>query len=272
MNNKLNLMIGFPNTGKTTFIAALWKYLKDVKTDNFELDHLPNDREYLEHLVERWLQCEPVARTITNKYEKVKFTIKTTNDQCFDIVIPDIAGEHYRNLFHYREIEKNLFSDLSEASGLIVFINSQLDDVSSHNRFGVDDSSENIESNSSKAPPFSALETPSRIQLVDVLQMILEINTNNIIISIIISAWDLIEDDITPTKWVQNNIPFLFNFIKHNFNDFRYFGISAQGGDYLCEKEELLSKDSPIERIKVFDDENCSNDITLPLQFLIKNS
>lgn len=270
MNNKLNIMVGFPNTGKTTFIAALWKYLKDVKNNTFELDHYPSNREYLEHLVESWLHCVPVARTISNKYEKVSFTIKTKGGPCVDIIIPDIAGETYRRVFLTREIEKNLALNLSEANGLIVFINSQLEDVSSHNRFGIIDSSDIAESNSSLVPPFLAEDTPIRIQLVDVLQSILDINNNNLKIAVIISAWDLIEDKITPDKWVQSNIPFLYNFIKNNFGNFRYYGISAQGGDYLEKKKELLLMDSPVERIRVIDGENCSNNITLPLQYLIQ--
>lgn len=272
MNNKLNIMVGFPNTGKTTFIAALWEYLKNVQNKCFELDHFPSNREYLEQLVESWLQCEPVARTISGKYEKINFTVKTTNGQCFDIVIPDISGETYNQIFLNREIEKNLFSNLSEANGLIVFINSQLEDVSSHNRFSVIDSLEVTESNSSKFPPFSAIGTPLRIQLVDILQSILDINKNDLKVAIVISAWDLIEDNITPRDWVQKNISFLYNFIQHNFINHRYFGISAQGGDYSDKKNELLLMDSPIERIRVFDDKECSNDITLPLQYLIIES
>jgi len=271
MNNKLNVMIGFPNTGKTTFIAAIWKYLKDTKNDNFELDSYPSNREYLEHLVESWLQCKQVARTITGKYEKVNFTIKTNNG-LIDIIIPDISGESYKKIFFSREIEKNLFSNLSEATGLIVFINSQLEDINTHNRSGGSDTSEKGERNISKVPPFLAEDTPLRIQLVDVLQSILDINRNITKIAVVISAWDLIDDNITPDKWVQNNISFLYNFIKNNFLNYRYYGISAQGGDYQEKKEELLSMDSPIDRIIVFDDNSRSNDITLPLKYLNKES
>lgn len=269
MDKKLNIMVGFPNTGKTTFIAALWKYLKDVKNNCFELDHLPSNIEYLEQLVESWLQCNLVARTTSGQQEEVKFTVKTSDGKSIDIIIPDIAGEIYHNLFLAREIEKNLFTSLSAANGIIVFINSQLEDVSSHNRFGVIVPSD-AEKNPSKTLPFSPSDTPIRIQLVDVLQSILDINNNNIKVSVVISAWDLIEDVITPNEWFQINIPFVYNFIKNNFAEFRCFGISAQGGDYESQKEVLLSMDLPIDRIKVFDGKNCSNDITLPLQYLIK--
>lgn len=266
-NEKLNLMVGFPSTGKTTFIAALYEYLKHSKNVSFSLDCLPDDREYLEQLVESWIRCELVARTISGKYEKVTLSV-TTNHKCIQLVIPDLAGETYRQIFLQREIDNDLYTNIRETHGILVFINSTLDDISSHNRHGIQEDNV-LGVDSSQFPPFSVEETPLRVQLVDILQMILDANKNVPKVAVIISAWDIVEDNITPNQWVENNITFLYNFLKHNFPEFQCFGISAQGGDYAKKKDELLAIENPIDRIKVYMEDNYSNDITMPLQYLI---
>lgn len=271
-DNKLNLMIGFPNTGKTTFVAALWKYLKDSNSNDFSLGVFPSNREYLEQLVKNWIQCLPVARTSYGKSERVSFTVQTKDGKNVNIEIPDIAGETYSKMFFTREIEKDHFSNLSNASGLIVFISSQTECVASHNRFGGDFSLKQTSAENQKGVPFNISDTPVIIQLVDILQTVTDLNRSNLKVAIIISAWDIVNDDISPEKWVKLNLPLLYNFIKHNFEDFKYFGLSAQGGDYNEKKEELLALESPIDRIKIYEDKDSSNDITLPLQYLIKES
>lgn len=266
-NERLNLMVGFPSTGKTTFIAALYEYLKHSKNGSLSLDCLPENREYLEQLVESWMRCELVARTTSGKYEKVTLSV-STNNEVIQLVVPDFAGETYSQIFLQREMDNDLYTNIKETHGILVFINSSLDDISSHNRHGIQE--DNILGvDSSQFPPFSIEETPLRVQLVDILQMILDANENVPKVAVIISAWDIVEDTITPNQWFEKNITFLYNFLKHNFRAFQCFGISAQGGDYTQKKDELLAIVNPIDRIKVYVEDNCSNDITMPLKYLI---
>src|SRR2546426_12094390 len=59
------LMIGLPNTGKSTFLAALWHVVQQEDVPgSLVLERFPDgNREYIAALHARWLRCEPVDRT-----------------------------------------------------------------------------------------------------------------------------------------------------------------------------------------------------------------
>lgn len=263
-------MLGFPETGKTTYISALWQYLKDSNNSNFKLDVMPDNREYLETNSEIWLTCEPVPRTISGNSEKITLSIEVNQNKKIDLTIPDVAGESYKQIFLQRKIEEELYTELSSASGLLIFINAETEEILSHNRHGIMSNDSTNERN--KLPSFEIEKTPIVLQLIDVIQIIKNINSKDIKLSIIISAWDLIEEEITPENWIKSNIPLMYNFIRNNFKEYCFFGVSAQGGDYKIQLEELLSNESPINRIKVMHESTISNDITLPLQYLIQQT
>jgi len=261
-------MLGFPSTGKTTYIAALWQYLKDSNNQNFRLNVMPEYRDYLESNSEYWISCENVPRTTPENSEKITLSIEINQSEVFDVTIPDVAGESYKQIFLQRRIEENLYSEFSSANGLLVFISSETEDILSHNRHNnIDNTSTN---NLTNSPSFEVEKTPTILKLIDLIQIIKSINNNDISLSIIISAWDVIEEKTIPEVWIKTNKPFIYNFIKNNFKKYRFFGVSAQGGDYATNKDELLKENNPINRIKVGYESSISNDITLPLQYLIQ--
>lgn len=66
-NNSQNhfLMIGLPQTGKTTFLAALWHVVKNLHEvpGALSLKKLQGDQEHLNRICDNWLEFKQVART-----------------------------------------------------------------------------------------------------------------------------------------------------------------------------------------------------------------
>ena len=59
------LLIGLPETGKTTFLAALWQVVEsDEVPGALRLEKLHGDREHLNKIRADWLCCSPMGRTI----------------------------------------------------------------------------------------------------------------------------------------------------------------------------------------------------------------
>ena len=58
MNKKLFIM-GAPNAGKSTFLAALWHSVnqKDVRTD-LTLDRMAGNVNYLQGIEKKWLEVD----------------------------------------------------------------------------------------------------------------------------------------------------------------------------------------------------------------------
>lgn len=268
--NKSLVFVGLPASGKTSFIAALWSFIKTSNNNSgLTLDCLPIQREYIEGLASEWRHCNILARNRIGSYEKVEFSVTAEDGSQYSIHFPDVAGEMYVQQFINREITDEYYRQIANTDGIVLFINPQtLKDITSHNQFGDADQSE-IQS---KTPNSYEIENVAqRIQIVDLLQIILKQKEEKCNIAVIISAWDLMGEEITPDKWLETNLPFVSSFIKHNFNQSRYFGISAQGGNYEKNKDELLDKPDPIDRIIVVDDVEKSNNIIKPIQWLLEN-
>ena len=268
--NKSLVFIGLPESGKTSFIAALWSFLKAINNDSgLKLDCLPTQREYVEKLANEWRRCNLLQRNRVGSYEKVEFSVNATDGSQYSIHFPDVAGEMYVQQFANREITDEYYRQIANADGIVLFINPQtLKDITSHNQFG--DASQS-ETQSESPINYEIANMPQRIQIVDLLQIILKQKEEKCNIAVIISAWDLIVEDITPDRWIEINLPFVSSFIKYNFNQPRYYGISAQGGDYKGNKDELLEKPDPLDRIIVVEDIEKTNNIIKPIQWLLEN-
>ena len=75
-------------------------------------------------------------------------------------------------------------------------------------------------------------------------------------------------------------MPLLYQYLKsgnHNF-DLRFYGVSAQGGEYLAEQtaseiseelSELLSLDTATSRIRLIHESDESHDLTKPIHWLM---
>lgn len=283
MNTNRILFAGMYDSGKTTFIAALWDYVNSEKEiKNLALNTLANsENEYLDMIRSEWLQCKKVTRTNLAKTENVKMNLlKSSNSENVLIEIPDISGELFSNHFQLREWSKDYDSLINEINGILLFINPA--DKKNRTDFIVDanemesELGGTVEGNESvDFATWSEEFTSNQVKLVETLQFI-ESRKNSglpLKISVIVSRWDLVESDGggTARSWVQLQMPLLYQYLicnSHQFNT-AFYGVSAQGCNYDDPEEVKRMFDlEPFERPLVKADSEFINDLTAPIVWL----
>lgn len=277
-NNESNyVLIGLPHSGKSTFIAALWHIVESKELEGtLTIKGLPDDRTYLNKLRDTWLSFKDFERTKVEYKHHITLTVTNQSDDYISkLKFPDVSGEMYKIQFENRKLDLEYVNMIQTAKGIILFINP--DHIIVPQLISSIDACIGNETNSNNTDIIKNWEykfAPTQVVLVDLLQMIVQIITNPIKVAVVVSAWDVIKNtcDTNPLKWIEDNLPLLFQYLNSNESllKYFYFGISAQGGNYSEQITELQSK-SPSERIIVQTENETSNDITLPIKWLLND-
>lgn len=280
MSAKSCFIMGLPDAGKTTYLAALWYSLNLQDRTVLSLKEYTGDHKYLAKISETWLDAEKVSRTTIQSEQKIlPLLLKDHYNQQFEISFPDLSGESFQKQYSIREIDKDLEKYILYSNGILLFINPNIikepwliSEFNYKNRHSDNISDEKIPTRN----PIS--DDPTDVQLVELLQFIHFIkDCNHKKLGIIISAWDVITKYDKPENFVKAQLPFLWQYLYCNstiFDTF-YYGVSAQGGPLETEADsaKLSDFDDPIDRILVIDnDGNKCNDITLPLWETLKEN
>lgn len=278
--SKRCFIMGLPNAGKTTYLAALWYSLNSALTKNkIKLNSMGNDK-YLSGLSKKWLNAEQLDRTKLG-YEKTDILIEIVdeNNDIFNLRFPDLSGETFQNLYEKREINSELVEYIISADGILMFINvadireaTFITDVSDNLPSSQNNNDINEENYRTRNPK---QDDPTQVQVIELLQFVEIIRKNQCTnLDIILSAWDLsrnLEVTLTPEEYVKKYMNMLWQFIQSNSSIFKtyFWGVSAQGGK-LDDEEELLSITEPMDRILVVNNksETC-HDITLPIYKIV---
>jgi len=278
MTDKGILFSGLPESGKTTFLAALWYFIfNSTEEQEYTSGSLEDtELEYLNSISRNWASCEDVIRTNQNKIEMVsiKMTHKISGYSMI-LTIPDISGETFNTQFQDREWDEEFDYLLENVYGILLFIDPRdrknkprlIYHESQHYRFF----SETMVNPSSEQRWTEDL-VPSQVKLVDFLQMV-DFHKPNLIkkISVIVSCWDLIDSNQKPELWCKEELPLLYQYLISNEQLFKvkYFGVSSQGGNYEIDdiKENLIKKE-PLDRITVTDGVYTSNNILDPILWI----
>lgn len=262
MNKKLFIM-GAPNAGKSTFLAALWYSVnqKSVQT-KLTLSKMRGDLNYLYTIEKKWLQVERLERTAIGQ-EKEKLSI-LLSDGCdeMEIEFPDLSGETFQNIYEEREMSIELKQKILDADSILYFINVEdvhgpefISELPSQFRKGEEIIKARVPSK----------DDPTQVQIVDLLQVILEMK-KSIHLGIVFSAWDLIDTDKQSdvVTYLKKDLNMLWQYLQSNKYkiNMRVWGVSAIGGK-IEEEDRLLDFAEPIERIKIVNDRGeTSNDLT----------
>lgn len=278
MADKGILFSGLPESGKTTFLAALWYFIfNSTKEHEYTYDSLENtELEYLNSISLNWAGCEDVIRTNQNKIEMVSIKmVHNTSGNSMTLTIPDISGETFNTQFQDREWDEEFDYLLENVYGIILFIDPR--DKKNKPRLIYHESQhfrifDEMMVNEYSEQSWTENLVPSQVKLVDFLQMV-DFHKPNFIkkISVIISCWDLIDSNSKPELWCKQELPLLHQYLNSNEQLFKvkYFGVSSQGGSYESEhiKENLINKE-PLDRIIVTDGLNTSNNILDPILWI----
>lgn len=272
--SKRCFIIGLPGAGKTTFLAALWHSINSNSfATKLKLARI-NNGQYLAQLSQKWVDAESLERTVpSNEQKNIGVNLKTSSGIVFDLFFPDLSGETFQKQYEERTISKELVEYIQSADAILFFIHvdkvKPLGFISEH---PTDVQGDGFEQKIVRDPK---RHDPLQVQTIELLQFILTLRKGNLTnMGFMFSAWDLvkqIDSDMTPADFLYKNMNMLWQFCYSNSGVLHYntWGISAQGADY-ADKETLLEKNSPIERIIVEDSAgNKGKDITLPLYLLM---
>lgn len=284
MTLKQHIILGFPNSGKTTFLAAFWYILDAGETTSLVLEKTSGDMRYLNEIKNIWLRCEQVPRTLTSSEEMVEILVresKTGNSMALQL--PDFSGETFQALFADRQCEKGFLETLDQSNGILFFVNADRANdmmaVTDHD-FPEDEVAIEVDVDGigfEDLNDFDPRQVAEQTRIIDTLQNlnISPFQTIHRRLVIAISAWDVVSsDDISPREWVAREMPMLSQYLTNNADmyEVRYCGMSAQGGSFEGEARDALLDMSPADRVQCVWNGQLSSDITQPLTWLSKDN
>lgn len=269
------LFCGLPSSGKTTFLGAL-SYLTDndeVEKD-FELIGLPEQRLFFQKLSKDWVGCSQMQRTSVASSDKIAMHLQRGDKKIY-LEMPDLSGETWQRLWTEHEIDKSLLLELEKTPHIALFIHIDTIVVPMSLDDQLDISGINPTAYSS-APWDPSSHTPTQVIIVDLLRKIsgyISSENNKKKLAIVLSAWDTLGKKTVPSKFIENEMPLLHQYLscKFDFDIVKIFGVSAQGGDISTPEgvDSLLEKNNPSERIKIISDEGEHSDLTKILSWLL---
>ncbi len=280
MSEKHNYsVVGLPGSGKTTFLAALWDGLSRPTTQSrLSLTSLPVQRKYLTEIHERWLRCEPTPYTrLGQGISSLTLSLSHNDGSTFDLMIPDIAGEAYNELWERRTWTDGLQELSRDAEGLLVFVHA--DDIVTMHPLVVDkDSTESNAEGSGDAEAPNAWDpstAPTQVKVIDLIQGVRGLNrSGSLPIALVLSAWDAVEEEgVSPDEFVCMRMPMLWQYLQTNDDlPSRIFGLSAQGGSVESKEEadRLRKINPPSGRVKIVEAGRVSSEIARPLVWLLE--
>ena len=276
-----NVMIGLPDTGKTTFLAAFWHVVRNADSvpGALQLASVQGDRTYLNKIERQWMACQPLERTKVAGQPVTIQVRESATGGAVALSIPDVSGELYEVVQWGRRECPREYADLAgTAAGAILFIHphatKETDSIAQVDRAladlsGRDDSA--ADAPLAKAEPWTAKRSPTPVKLVELLQFFLSHAPTPVRLALVVSAWDCVtERRMTPERWVETRVPLVHQFLAANDDRIahRVYGVSAQGGP-LEKADELRAESNAVRRIRVVDAEGESNDITAPVRWLM---
>jgi hypothetical protein len=275
------LFIGLPGSGKTTFLAALWHVLTDRSSGTtLKLTKLSGDRAYLNQITKEWRECSQVPRTNLQTEQVVVLHLDGDGFGAFDLSIPDLAGEAFKQQVIDRRISRHHDAFVQAATGVMLFLHpdvqkgTQLTMARQLEATLPGGRKEEASAASSAPNVWSPEMLPHQAKLVELLQFLLERVQRKLRVAVVVSAWDLVERlGMPPRAFIARELPLLQQFLEANDDLLEHviFGVSAQGGDITdaSEKQSLLELDDALKRIKVRQDEDTGQDITKPIAWLL---
>lgn len=121
MNRKIFIM-GAPNAGKSTYLAALWHSVIQTEMPiKFKLKRMEKDTQYLYSLEKKWLAVEPLERTVIGQEVSELTLLLTDGNQDLEVEFPDLSGETFQNIYENREMSQHLYQKICRCKCNFIF-------------------------------------------------------------------------------------------------------------------------------------------------------
>jgi len=283
------LIIGLPETGKTTFLAALWHVVASREVSNsLRLTRLDGDRKHLNKIRKAWLEFREVGRTVQTTEQLVTMRLSVAGGtESVELIFPDMDGESFRQQWVDRKWTKEYDDLVSEADGILLFVHSMKAvgpdriDPSIDEAVSVLGDEEDLAEDATaidyeaSLPQWNSKDAPTQVQLVELLQFIehRRHDVSVLPIAVVVSAWDIIMTRYdSAEEWLSKRLPLLDQYLKANIERFpsRVYGISAQGAPLDGDVADLQRHEHQSDRIIVVGEGCEPHDITAPVKWVME--
>jgi hypothetical protein len=284
------VICGLPQSGKSTFLAALWHVItaREIVTRLSFRTLRDGDATHLNALADRWRSGREQARTALTAGRQVSMSLLDEGQADIRVTFPDISGEIYDRMWERRECDETTLAMLKSSVGLLLFVHADeiqapewiVNHASLAKRLG-------IPYKAGEPIPWHPKLSPTQVKLIGLLELLKQkpIASQARKLAIMLSAWDKVADEgLEPKVFLATRLPLLYQYLSHEADGWSWsvFGISAQGGAYEPEAgsprplsaeerthlNELRKKDSPSTRIKVVSGAEETHDLTEPIAWV----
>ena len=278
------ILVGGPDTGKTTFIGRLWLALR-TGSGALTASETPDQIKYVEGIVRYLHQGSFAPRTDQNlEVDQGSITIplgldESLEEKIAELIIPDISGEIWKKAVETTELAPERMAQLEDAAGVLLFVRV----LSDQNVNPLDwvNAAELMKCQGDNAQPD---KMPTQVMLCELLRF-LELKLPDRTagrkprIAVIITAWDLLDNDSSaagPRAYLEKEYPlFVGRLADLDRFDVAIFAMSIVGGDPEADeefREELLNSDFESVGFLQFDHDGTVekiNDFTFPVAWVI---
>jgi hypothetical protein len=277
-------IIGLPESGKTTLLAALWHMVREPgSVTSLKFDGLSQGNyEHINGLAKRWRAGKKQQRTQTSGAKVVTMRLKNAEGREISVSFPDMPGEDFAGMWENRELDESVSLTLL-APAIVLVVNG---DTIKFPAWIVERmqlaQAAGIEPDGVDVANWSADLAPTQVQVVALLQFLMSgsLGVGARRLAVLISAWDEVEGEgMEPEEVLSVKLPLLDQYLRNGRDPWAWkvWGLSAQGGVYedqdkderIAATEALREIERPSDRIRLVDGKAVSSDVTLPLDWLI---
>jgi hypothetical protein len=232
------MLIGGPDSGKTNYLARLWKALQSG-TGQLKLVEA-SDIKYVEDALAHLLQGSFAPRSEKNTEESRRDFVVTMTSQGsgkeIKVVVPDVTGELWKDAVSSSELPEEWMNQLKESSAALLFVRvlsdlnvAPLDWVTARDLLKM-----------GWAEPSQDESMPTQVllsELLRFLQLTLRKRSNGGVprIAIVITAWDRLDAEakaLGPAGYIETQYPLFSGRVDDASSvEIRLFGSSVVGGD-----------------------------------------
>lgn len=293
-------IIGLPESGKTTFLAALWELVNERRVPKVLRFHSigDNDHSYLRKIVKVWRSAKEQARTRLTGLSAVQMNLQDKDGKVAHVTMPDAPGEEFLAMWEERLLGRSLGESLAVGNIMLLLNGNKVKAPAWITERAAQRRVAKAQKADALPKEWEPSFAPTQVQLVDLLQQISRAPVGGVDrrIVIMISAWDKAQGEgLTPDAFLDAKLPLLAQYLEASRDGWssRVYGVSAQGGEYDGnadnsedgvqvaapgpkktpkkgkDADRLREVDIAANRIRLVFGEKESNDLTEPLQWLM---
>ena len=237
------IMIGAPDSGKTNYLARLWRALTGENA-SLQATQQPDDVRYVLDALTHLLQGTFAPRTDTNvdvdgRHCSIKVAWEREGaTKHAELLVPDVSGELWADAVQTNELPETWVASVRQSIGALLFVRidsdqhiPSLDWVTARERLEV--GGEDAES-----------QIPTDVQLCEFLRFLelflaKDAGVGKPRVGVLVAAWDILDEHRSrqgPKAYIRHEFPrFSDRLADISTVEVEVFGVSVVGGDFRDE-------------------------------------